>query len=746
MQTTSDLYKELLAKGAAKEVRVEVGGQIYDESSIVGLSTTSSLFVNDFLSAGGAVSRQFDLVLKNYGDIPKMAKIVPSYRLVDGEQSSEWIQKGVFYIDTRVPDKASGTLTIHGFDAMLKGSVLWEPSQDLVFPMTFRSAAQVIAGLMGVELDNPEDINDTYQILDYPANNYTQRNILQFIAAAHGANFVMTDLGKLRMVGINDIPVETSTLVNERGNSILIGGVRIAVGSSAENNLTGDGSKVFVGGMVASTGAPPAFDPITKVIVKVDEENAYFSGDETGRSLEVTCPYGTQEMADNILAKVKGYVYQPFTAEDALVDQAIELGDGITVDGVYTILAKQDILFDSLMAGLVAAPGQEEIESEYPYQTKEQQVDLRLAQAYSLISKTAEEIRLEVVKKLDTDEANTLISAAIGKIELSVSSKDGSTSFVLTDGTAEISAQTLNLTVPAVNVSGKLTASQIDATDLKVAAANVTGSLTIGQLPDDVAVQDDIPYFTSDLYNDSDFVDETGVVEIIDGTITADYINALGVSAQYLQGKYIYLLDADEYASGRLIVSDAETAAYAIDIQSYAGLRLLAESGMYFDSGYGTFIQMVGSESILLGNGDVYPSPAGYYSCGTASWYWSDVYSENAPIEVSDRNKKTEIVYGLDSYDPLFDALKPGSFLFKGGSSGRRHFGLIAQDVEETLTDLGYTTLDVAAFIKSPRRLVDGTVVENEYEYALRYGELIPLCIEQIQKLKRRVTELEAKA
>lgn len=727
MQVTSDLYKELLASGARKEIRVEVGGQIYDENSICGLSTTSSLFVNDFLSAGGAVSRQIDLVLRNYGSITKMAKIIPSYRLVLGDKVSEWIQKGVFYIDTRDPDKTSGTLTIHGFDDMLKGSVVWNPAQDLVFPMTFRAAAQVIAGLMGVELDNPEDISDTYQIVDYPANNYTQRNILQFIAAAHASNFIMTDLGKLRMVGINDLPVETSSLVNERGSAILIGGVRIAVGSTEKNNLTGEGSKVFVGGMVASTGAPPAFDPITRIVVKVDENNAYFSGDETGRTLEVTCPYGTQEIADNILSKVGGYVYRPFTAEDALVDQAIELGDGITVDGVYTILAKQEIIFDSLMAGLVAAPGQEEIESEYPYQTKEQQIDLRIAKAYSLISKTAEEIRLEVAQEVgDLDKRYTELKVTLDGV--TITDEDGTTWI---DGSG-IKANTV-------------TAIQIDATNLKVSAANITGSLIIGQLPDDVAVEDDIPQYTSDLYNDSDFVDETGVVEIIDGTVTADYVNALGVSAQYLQGKYVYLLDSSEEIAGRITVGVAATADYAIDIASYSGLRLLADAGMYMESGYGTFI-MLGDEDINLGRGDVRPSPAGYYSSGTASWYWSDVYSENAPIEVSDRNKKTGIVYGLDGYDLLFDGLKPVSFLFTGGSSGRRHFGMIAQDVEETLTELGYTTLDVAAFIKSPRKDNEGNVIENEYEYALRYGEFISLLIDQVQKLKRRVAELEAKA
>lgn len=566
MQTTSELYKELLANGAKKEVQVEIAGEIYGEDRLCSLFTTGSLFSSDTLCAGSAVARQIDLVLRDYDSIPRMAKVVPSYRLVLGEHASEWIQKGVFYIDTRVPDKTSGTLTIHGFDDMLKGSVIWEPDQTLVFPMTFRAAAQVIAASMGLELDNPDEIDDTQALVDYPANDYTKRNVLQFIAAAHAANFVITDLGKLRMVGINDIPAETSYLVTENGGAILFGGVRLKL-SDTTSTTAGTGEKVFVGGKVSSTGAPPAFDPISKIIVKVDDENAYFAGDATGLTLEVTCPYANQTIADSILAKVKGFVYQPFTAEDAIVDQAIELGDGITVDGIYTILAQQEITFDGLMAGRVAAPGQQEVESEYPYQTKEQQVDLKIARNRSLISKTAEEIKLEVVKKLDEDEANTLISAAIGKIELSVSSKDGSTSFVLTDGEAEISAQTLNLTVPAVNITGKLTASQIDAEELHVNAANIDGTLTANQVQLTGSISfSDLNSSLQNTINSAGGLDESEVTTLITSTL---------VQAPTIKGGEFF--DINE--QGRLTLSDDSSRFAWLTFESVDGNREIFSVG-----------------------------------------------------------------------------------------------------------------------------------------------------------------------
>ena len=466
MQTTTELYRDLLAAGAAKEIRLLVAGEVYEEDRICSMTTTASLFAEDTLCVGSAVARQIDVVLINHGDIPRMAEMIPQYRLTDGVNTTEWISKGVFYIDTRQEDKATGTLTIHGFDGMLKGSVIWVPNQTLVFPMTFRKAAEVLADLIDVTLDNPEDINDTYQILDYPANDYTIRNVLQFIAAAHAANFVMTDTGLLRMVPINKIPPPGGVLVTENGDAITFGGVHILVGETGEGNY-GDGDAVFVGERVASAAVSPAFDPISKVIVKVDEENAWVAGDDSGFALQMTCPYGTQTMADNILAAVGGFVYQPFSAEDALIDQAAELGDGITVGGVYSQLVQQDIIFDGLMAGRVSAPGQKEVESEYPYQTKEQQIDYRLAQTRSEIAKTAEAITQRVED----------VEGAMGEFTVSLESLSGRVE------DAEGKAAEAKLTIDGFTVTDesgttKISGSKVEASTLD--ASSVSASTLYG--------------------------------------------------------------------------------------------------------------------------------------------------------------------------------------------------------------------------------------------------------------------------
>lgn len=83
---------------------------------------------------------------------------------------------------------------------------------------------------------------------------------------------------------------------------------------------------------------------------------------------------------------------------------------------------------------------------------------------------------------LITTKLNTKIDQRLDSITLSVSSSSGSSTFTLKDGSTTLDTQTLNLTVQAVNVSGTLTASQIDATNLHVSAANIDGTLTASQI------------------------------------------------------------------------------------------------------------------------------------------------------------------------------------------------------------------------------------------------------------------------
>lgn len=509
MQDTSALYNQIFeTDGHYAEVKINIAGVDYGQDKIVSLSTSGGLFAEGTLGAGGAVAGEIDLQLYGPGSIPKMAKLIPYYRFVAGNQVSEWIQKGVYYIDTRSQD--GNVLTIHGFDDMLKAEQVWYPDQSLEFPMSMQAAATEIAGIMGVTIDSRTQFNALYQV-DYPANDWTLRDILRFIAAAHAANWVMTDLGQLRMVPIYEIPDTTSYLVDEYGNAITFGGVRILVG---ESTGTGTDTSIYVGQRAASLTVSPQFEAITMVRVFVDDNNVYQAGTETGRVLEVDCPYGTQEMANIMLSQVEGFQYQPMTATDALADPALELGDAVNVGGVLATAVQTAITFDAMMAMDISAPGQEEIESEYPYVSKQvSQFNHDLAETRSLIAKTSEEILLQVSGQFDTvedaissiqinvDQINlrvegvdtemeelgtqvSEISLKMDSLTLSVSNDKTSSTLKLMAGSAQLSSAEITFTgvvtfeslstegateINGANITtGKISADRIDASELRV--------------------------------------------------------------------------------------------------------------------------------------------------------------------------------------------------------------------------------------------------------------------------------------
>lgn len=227
MQTVSALYQQIMSGEHYAERKINIAGTDYGEDTIVSLTTTGGLFADGTLSVGSAVSREINLSLWNISTtIPKMAKLIPYYRISNGTQTSEWIQKGVYYIDTRSVD--SGLLTIHGYDDMLKAEQVWTPAQSLEFPMPMTQAVDIIANIMGVEIDARTVLNSAYTV-DYPANDYTLRDVLRYIAAAHGGNWIMSDAGELWLVGLNTLPPETNYLCDEDGDWITFGGDRILV-------------------------------------------------------------------------------------------------------------------------------------------------------------------------------------------------------------------------------------------------------------------------------------------------------------------------------------------------------------------------------------------------------------------------------------------------------------------------------------------------------------------------------------
>lgn len=161
--------------------------------------------------------------------------------------------------------------------------------------------------------------------------------------------------------------------------------------------------KFYVGGDLTSCRDNGLRPPITSVTFQVDADNTVTAGTYTGLDLYAVCPYATQEMATAILAQVQGYRYQAFEAESANIDPAMELGDGVTVGDLYSVISA--VRDNGEGYPDLSAPGEEELEDEYPYRSETQRE----------LSGDVDSLRAFITKSLG--EMSLQITTLTGRVE-----------------------------------------------------------------------------------------------------------------------------------------------------------------------------------------------------------------------------------------------------------------------------------------------------------------------------------------
>lgn len=514
---------------------------------------------------------------------------------------------------------------------------------------------------------------------------------------------------------------------------------------------------IFLGPNVASLETGEVSERISRVNLSVDSDNYFTAGDDSGKTLELECPWASQAMANSILAKIKDYDYQPLEADNALLDPASEIGDAVTVGGYRSVLAQINTTFNNACAATISAPGSDEVDDEYPYKSHERrEMERELARTRSLISKSSKEILLQVEGIAEDLEGQiSSISVKLDSITLSVSNGSTSSTIELKAGETTISSETIRmdglvtftgLSSGTTTINGAcIKTGQIDADRL-----NLTGAITFSDLSS--SVQGDIndaqstansAYSLANAANNTANNAEDKVeawsyrgTTYIDGS----KIQTGTVEASILRGGTVELLASNGSSVGDITITSTATGIGLEFTTNRGGIRMTSAGNWWVDASPGSFGMVVGAAGPhFTMQGNVTPNSDDRYSCGESQFRWTDVWATNDQIRTSDRNIKTDISYDISRYDHLFDLLRPVSYKLINGSSGRTHMGLIAQDVEAALYDSGISTQDCAAFIKNPG--TDEKTGEPVYRYAIRYGEFIPLLIYQVQKIKEALKD-----
>ena len=149
---------------------------------------------------------------------------------------------------------------------------------------------------------------------------------------------------------------------------------------------------------------------------------------------------------------------------------------------------------------------------------------------------------------------------------------------------------------------------------------NVSNIITVGK----IAKKSDIPTNVSELTNDSKYQTETGVTTIINGTVTADYVN--GLSCNFTKGKIGgWTISSNEFYSDSAGVSSSDdyTKASLVTSGSTSPVRFYCGNGNRIDGKF-----------VVLDDGSLYASAANISGniTATSGTFNGTIVSSNATI------------------------------------------------------------------------------------------------------------------
>lgn len=224
--------------------------------------------------------------------------------------------------------------------------------------------------------------------------------------------------------------------------------------------------KFIIGSAADSLKISDPLSAYSRVTLKVADGVEYTAGTDSGRELISENPFGTQKMANDMLARINGYSYQTYTATGAILDPAAEIGDAVQVKGTYGGIYSVSKSYGKMIRADVSAPGSEEIDESVPYKSHEtRKVERQFIETRAQLKIQADQISAEVSARIEQgNELTSRLDIQSGQISARVTKTGGdSSSFgweLLNDSwTVKANNTTVfQITKSGAEVRGKITA------------------------------------------------------------------------------------------------------------------------------------------------------------------------------------------------------------------------------------------------------------------------------------------------
>lgn len=364
----------------------------YTQSDIVMDESKIQKSLYETFGIGNVMSAYVELKVWPKGEtIPPAAEIVVTVTDTDTEEETTL---GTFYVDER--SNNTKALILRGYDAMHKADIEFKPTWVAIWPAKVSAILNAIRSHTGLDTSHITIARD-YDVSEL--KGYTCWEVLGFIAASQSGNMLLNSDG-----------YPTILPANPTGTAYDVGTNALSLDTYGEQS------------------------PVTGVYITANE-NTYLAGEETGYVIEIECPFGTQQMAEDILDDLEGFVYQGFYSEMAGITPDISVGSMVTVRDYTGFIAELTLQFNPKFFCNIGAPGDMNVAHEYLQQAS--------------IKRAIREVGIETDAKIDEFGDSIFFEGdqifgpdgSVANLELMVGGESHGTAQVRVTGNLDISGQ-----------------------------------------------------------------------------------------------------------------------------------------------------------------------------------------------------------------------------------------------------------------------------------------------------------------
>ena len=418
MRARSTLWKQIVAQGDyLLETKIRISDKEYTEISA---PVINRALMNSALSVGNCVSSSLSVSILTDDVLSASVPLTVLGRVRNNTSSSEWLEFGTYYINQR-DTSYEGLVTVNCYDAMLRTNQSYlDPAVDTSaeWPKTMKAVVKEVAYRLGVSIDSRTRIEaGTDYVVPYPTD-LTMMQVLGYIGACHGGNWVITEENALRLVPLTiinesgELPESLITkqfnIIDEYDNNIItVEGDNLIWDTAAESTVETVNVTAVLGGLTVGISKT-----INGVAMTDSSGNSFTAGDQTGGVFRIdNNPYAAQSICDMLYSLFVGLTYEPFTAGSVIFDPAVELGDKIVIGTkVQSILYTATLNLDISFRASISAPNSEEMSAEYPFLTEVTRMKQTTAELSQAISNAAKDLSDQVS---NTDGSVTALQTAL---------------------------------------------------------------------------------------------------------------------------------------------------------------------------------------------------------------------------------------------------------------------------------------------------------------------------------------------